>query len=150
VTDRLQIAAVVDRLIYGHDTTFAAEDARALDRLLPDNVRVGFLARNLSFNLKASVSGNSQGYAAGVGNVRIPNDKSFEFDSRGRRIVRAGQWKLCRSGRDIEIEQVMDTDGEKGAMVRYRQHEPTEMLRQVVWRFWFLQVGMWAPWKQPT
>jgi hypothetical protein len=26
---------VVDRLIYGHDTTFDAEDARALDRLLP-------------------------------------------------------------------------------------------------------------------
>jgi hypothetical protein len=52
----------------------------------------------------------------------------------------AGQWKLCRSGSDIEIEQVMDTDGEKGVMVRYRRHEPTEMLRQVFWRFWFIQI----------
>jgi hypothetical protein len=45
---------------------------------------------------------------------------------------------------------VLNTEGEKGAMVRYRQREPTEMLRQVVWRLWFVQVGMWAPWKQPT
>jgi hypothetical protein len=79
VTDRLQIAAVVDRLIYGHDTTFDAEDARALDRLLPDNVRAGFLSRFLSFNLKVSISGNSQGYAAGVGNVRIPDDKKLRI-----------------------------------------------------------------------
>jgi hypothetical protein len=30
--------------------------------------------------------------------VRIPDDRSFEFDSRGRCIVRAGQWKLRRNG----------------------------------------------------
>ena len=112
MTDRLQLAAVVDRLIYGHDTTFDAEDARTLDRLLPDSARVGFFSQFLHFNLKAKMSGS----AAGVGSVRIPDDKSFEFDSRGRRIVRAGQWKLCRSGRDIEIEQVMNTEGDKGAL----------------------------------
>ena len=39
MTDRLQLAAGIDRLIYGSDTTFDAEDARALDRLLPDEVR---------------------------------------------------------------------------------------------------------------
>jgi hypothetical protein len=32
---RIQLAAVVDRLIYGNDTTFDAEDARMLDQLLP-------------------------------------------------------------------------------------------------------------------
>jgi hypothetical protein len=149
VTDRIQLAAVVDRLIYGHDTTFDAEDARTLDQLLPDNVRAGFLAQFIRVGVKGSISGNSQGYAAGVGNVRIPDDKSFEFDSRGRSIVRAGQWKLCRNGRDIEIEQVMDTDGEKGAMVCYRQREPTEMLRQTFWRFGFIQIGLYAPWKRP-
>jgi hypothetical protein len=139
----------VDRLIYGSDTTFDAEDARTLDRLLPDDVRGGFFGRFLHLNVKGRLSGKTQGYAAGVGNVRIPDDKSFEFDSRGRRIVRAGQWKLCRSGRHIEIEQVMDTDGEKGAVVRYHGHEPTEMLRPVFWQFWFVHIGMLAPWKKP-
>jgi hypothetical protein len=147
--DRIQLAAVVDRLIYGNNTTFDAEDARVLDRLLPDDVRVGFLSRFIHINLKAKMSGSTQGYAAGVGNVRIPDDKSFEFDSRGRRIVRAGQWKLCRSGRHIEIEQVMDTEGEKGAVVRYQRGESTELPRQVFWQFWFVQIGMLAPRKKP-
>ena len=104
MTDRIQLAAVVDRLIFGHDTTFDAEDARELDRLLPAEVRAGFFGRFLRVGVKASMSGNTQGYAAGVGNVRIADDKSFEFDSRGRHILRAGQWKLCRCGRDIEID----------------------------------------------
>ena len=80
---------------------------------------------------------------------RIADDKSFEFDSRGRHILRAGQWKLCRCGRDIEIEQVMDAVGEKGALVRYRRGEPTEMLRPVFWRLGFIQIGVLAPWKRP-
>jgi len=149
MTDRIQLAAVVDRLIFGHDTTFDAEDARELNRLLPDNVRTGFFGRFLRVGVKASMSGNTQGYAAGVGNVRIADDKSFEFDSRGRHILRAGQWKLCRCGRDIEIEQVMDAVGEKGALVRYRRGEPTEMLRPVFWRLGFIQIGVLAPWKRP-
>ena len=37
MTDRIQLAAEIDRLIYGNDTAFDAEDA--LDRLLPDEVR---------------------------------------------------------------------------------------------------------------
>jgi hypothetical protein len=112
-------------------------------------VRAGFLGRFLRVGVKASMSGNTQGYAAGGGNVRSPDDKSFEFDSRGRRILRAGQWKLCRAGRDIEIEQVMDTDSEKGALVRYRRGEPTEMLRQVEWALGFIRIGAYAAWKQP-
>jgi hypothetical protein len=149
MTDRIQLAAVVDRLIYGSDTTFDAEDARMLDRLLPDDVRAGFLARFLRVGVKASMSGNTQGYAAGVGNVRIPDDKSFEYDSRGRCIVRAGQWKLCRNGRNIEIEQVLDVEGEKGAIVRYHQGEPTEMRRPTFWRLGFIHIGLYAPWKTP-
>ena len=39
MTDRIQLAAEIDRLIYGNDTAFDAEDARALDRLLLDEVR---------------------------------------------------------------------------------------------------------------
>jgi len=30
MTDRIQLAAEIDRLIYGNDTAFDAEDARAL------------------------------------------------------------------------------------------------------------------------
>jgi hypothetical protein len=148
MTDRFQLAAVVDRLIYGDDTTFDPEDSRLLDRLLPNDVRAGFLARFLRVAVKGSISGNTQGYAPGVGNVRITDDRSFEFDSRGRRILRAGQWKLCRSGRDIEIEHVLDIKGEKGAVVCFRQHEPTEMLRPVFWRLGFIQIGVYAPWKR--
>jgi hypothetical protein len=85
MTDRLQIAAVVDRLIYGSDTTFDAEDARTLDQLLPTDARTGFLGQFIHLNFKARTSGRTEGYAAGVGNVRIADDKSFEFDSRGRR-----------------------------------------------------------------
>jgi hypothetical protein len=44
---------------------------RWTDRLLPDDVRAGFFARFLRFNLKAQMSGNTQGYAAGVEGVRI-------------------------------------------------------------------------------
>jgi hypothetical protein len=149
MTDRIQLAAVVERLIYGSDTTFDAEDARTLDQLLPAEARTGFFGQYIHLNFKARISGRTQGFAAGVGNVRIPDDMSFEFDSRGRRIVRAGQWKLCRSGRDIEIEQVMDTESEKGVLIRYRQHEPTAMLRQVDWQFGFIRLGAYAYWKQP-
>jgi hypothetical protein len=40
------------------------------------------------------------------------------------------------------------THGEKGAMVCYRQREPIEMLWQVFWRLGFIQLGVYAPWKQ--
>jgi hypothetical protein len=89
-TDRLQLAAVVDRLIYGQDTTFDAEDARTLDRLLPEEARVGFLSRFLHLTVKAGMSGSTQGYAAGVGNVRIPDDKSARRSSSVARQVGCG------------------------------------------------------------
>ena len=50
----------------------------------------------------------SAGFAAGVGNVSVGGDRlKFDLDSQGRRIVRAGQWKLSWAGKSIEIEQVM-------------------------------------------
>jgi hypothetical protein len=149
MTDRFQIAAVVDRLIYGQDTTFDPEDARTLDRLLPDGVRVGFLSRFIHLNIKGRISGSTRGYATGVGDVRVPDDKSFEFDSHGRRTLRAGQWKLCRSGRDIEISQMMDTEGETDVLIRFRQQEPVAILRQVFRRFGFIHFGVYSHWKQP-
>jgi hypothetical protein len=53
------------------------------------------------------------------------------------------------TGRDIEIEQVLDTEGGNGAMVCYREGEPTEMLRQTFWQLGFIKIGVYAPWKRP-
>jgi hypothetical protein len=43
----------------------------------------------------------------------------------------------------------MDAEGEKGVMIRYREGEPTVMLRQVDWQFGFIRLGACALWKRP-
>jgi hypothetical protein len=146
------LASTVDRLIYGNDETFSVEDAIALERLLSRNAKASFLSRFIDIGAKGSISGrSSQGYAPGVGNVSRKDDpKTFAYDSRGRGVVRAGQWKLCRVGRDIEIEQVMDTDETKSVRLCYRDGQPTSMLLMVYVRVWFFQFGAYRMWKRPA
>jgi len=156
--DRLLLSALADRLIFGHESTFNLDDARELSRLLPVMPRANILQRLLpDLAVKGSLPGKSaSGFAAGVGNVSL-NDKtrSFDFDSRGRRVVRAGQWKLMRSGRGIEIEQVMADDGDEGrtALVEFRQDEPVRMCLLTIVEFNIgplcLATGRFKPWKVP-
>src|SRR5262249_35874081 len=97
MTDRLLIAAVVDRLIFGDETTFRGEDARELARLLPRDVRSSFLGRFFGIGADISVSGGStRGRAAGVGDVEVSDDKPRRVNlATGERgAVRAGQWRL--------------------------------------------------------
>lgn len=153
--DKFRLAALVDRLIYGSDTTFSRADARELYELIPLEHRRSRFADWFQLSAKGSVSGGSaSGVAAGVGNVRTPgDDKSFEFDSAGRSVMRAGQWKI-HPGRDrVEIEQVMGTELDEGksALIRYRAGEPLRMdiLAQKELRLGFIGVryGTYVPWK---
>lgn len=130
--DRFQFAAIVDRLIYGAEETFERNDAVALYNLVPKELRRGGgLAEWFQFSAKGRVSGRGMsGAAAGGGTVQLPDEqKSFELDSAGRRVIRAGQWRLY-PGRDaIEIEQVMATEIDEGksARIMFRNGEPLRM-----------------------
>ena len=159
--DRLLIAAVVDRLIYGSDTTFQAADARLLLDALPHR-RVPWI----EIGAKGQVSGGSaQGFAAGVGNVRVDDDRKrkFEVSSAADAYVRAGQWKLLciqrRRGALVEIEQVMadPLDEGRGARIRYSPTGAPEgmdirVVRSIRLLFsWLIvQVPSWRPWKLPA
>jgi hypothetical protein len=123
VVDRFLIAAIVDRLIYGSETTFQSEDARALLDALPRHRSPWF-----EFGVAGKVSGGSaKGYAAGVGDVKVQDDKGrkFEYSTAKDAYVRAGQWKLMwvggRGCQYVDIEQVMAdfTDEGRGARIRY-------------------------------
>ncbi|HEY1930455.1 MAG TPA: hypothetical protein VGG99_00440 [Acetobacteraceae bacterium] len=159
--DRLLIAAVVDRLIYGSDTTFDAEDARLLLDALPRK-RVPWI----ELGAKGQVPGGSaQGFAAGVGNVRVDDDRKRKFDvsTASDAYVRAGQWKLLciprRRGALVEIEQVMadPLDEGRGARLRYSPlGVPVGMDIRFVRSFrllfsWLIvQMPAWRPWKTPA
>lgn len=158
--DRLVVAAIVDRLIYGSDETFSADDARQLLEALPRG-RVPWL----EFGAKGQVSGGSaRGFAAGVGDVRVEdeNKRQFDLSTAAGAYVRAGQWKLLRddrrSGSNVEIEQVMAdaADEGRGARIRYRPDgTPTGMDIRVVrsikllFSWLILQLPGWRPWKMP-
>ena len=159
--DRLLIAATVDRLIYASDTTFLAEDARLLLSALPAK-RVPWI----EVGAKGRMSGGSaRGFAAGVGNVRIDDDRKRRFDvsSAADAYVRAGQWKLLclhrRRGALVEIEQVMadPIDEGRGARLRFSPAgAPVGMdLRTVrsiklLFSVLIMQVPTWRPWKIPV
>jgi len=158
--DRLLLSALADRLIFGDPDTFSTEDARELARLLPDVRRWhSFMTDWLpGFSSSVKLPGSSSaGFAAGVGQVSIKGEgRSFEYDSRGRRIVRAGQWKLHRRGAMIQIEQVMSDDMDEGrtAMLTFHPGEPMEMLllAQVTLSIGPLHIGFarFRPWKVPA
>ncbi len=155
---RLLLSALADRLVYGDEETFDPADARELARLLPRPSRWQRLAQLLpNFRAEGTLPGTSSaGYAAGVGNVSMrENASSFEIDTRGRRVVRAGQWKLCWSGRSIEIEQVAagEMDEGRSAQIRFFRGEPVDMRLLNVGSLALgplvLQSGTFRPWKRP-
>jgi hypothetical protein len=160
MVDRFVIAAVVDRLIYDNDDTFSAEDARVLLDALPRRpspwIQLG-VAGKMS-------SGSSRGFAAGVGDVQIKDDRErqFEFSTGGDAYTRAGQWKLMWIGKHtrqyVEIEQVMAdaTDDGRGALISYEADgTPIRMdirFNRAFRLFWsplVLVFPGWKPWKTP-
>lgn len=155
------LAAIIDRLIYGDSKTFRVEDAA-------DLLRIAQLPRSrglLDFRLFAARgSGRSQGFAAGVGNVEVKDDKApIEIDSKAARTLRVGQWKVRdvspvnRRIRHIEIEQMMaagDPEDELSARVVYRDGVPLVMELSSPWIFRLFNVALglerYVPWKRPV
>ena len=156
---RMVIAAITDRLIYGDEKHFHLTDATELMRLLPPMKKPSLLSRLLlGLTVKGSIpSGSNAGYAAGVGNVSLKGDtKSFEFDSSGRAVFRAGQWRLYRTGDGIEIAQIMADDMDEGrtALLEIKSGIPTRMsilvLKGVQIGPMLLSKGDFQPWKSPS
>jgi hypothetical protein len=162
--DRFQLAAILDRLIYGSETSFDPADAKALLEFVPP---VSFRDMLPGIRIVGSYSsGGAQGYAAGVGNVRAGQERrSFDLDSEGRKTVRAGQWKLRRGAGKlaawfgttvVEIEQVMAGDITAGrcAQVIYRNGQPVRMLlqkpRALALGPVLLVLASFVPWKLPA
>ncbi len=159
--DRFVIAATVDRLIYENEETFSADDARVLLDQLPRKSTPW-----LQLGIAGKFSGGStKGYAAGVGDVRIKDekDRQFEYNSAGDAYTRAGQWKLLwvgKRGRQfVEIEQVMAdaTDEGRGALICYSASgEPLRMeIRynrsfSLFWSPVVIVIPSWRPWKIPA
>jgi hypothetical protein len=160
--DRFVIAAAVDRLIYGDDATFDPDDARVLLDSLPRKpspwIQLGVAG-------KRSGGGSTKGFAAGVGDVSIKDnkDRQFQYNSAGDAYTRAGQWKLMwigkRTRQYVEIEQVMAdaTDEGRGALIVYDINgTPVRMdirFNRSFRLFWSPVVLMfpgWQSWKTPA
>ena len=160
MADRFVIAATVDRLIYDNETSFNPDDARVLLDALPRKpspwIQLGIAGK---FS-----GGSTKGFAAGVGDVSIKDDKErqFQYNSSEDAYTRAGQWKLMwigKRGRQyVEIEQVMAdaTDDGRGALICYEADgTPTRMdirFNRSFRLFWSPVVVMfpgWKPWKTP-
>jgi hypothetical protein len=154
--DRLLITATVDRLIYGNPDTFCPDDARTLLDALPRK-RVPWI--------EIGAKGQARGFAAGVGNVRVEDErrKKFDVSTSSDAYTRAGQWKLLRydqrRGTHVEIEQVMadPLDEGRGARLRYRPDGTAvgmdiRVVRNVrlVFSMFILQLPGWQPWKRPA
>jgi hypothetical protein len=159
--DRFVIAATVDRLIYGDDTTFATRDAQLLLDSLPRKpspwIQLG-VAGKMS-------GGSTRGFAAGIGDVQIkdPNERGFQYTTGGDAYTRAGQWKLMwigkRTRQYVEIEQVMAdaTDEGRGALICY-QADGTPLRMDIrfnrsfrlLWSPVVIMFPGWKPWKTPA
>jgi hypothetical protein len=157
--DRLVLSAIAERLIFDNAETFSRDDARELDRRLPTPPGTRWLSRLWpDVVVGGSLPGRSSaGFAAGVGNISFKEDgPSFSLDSRGRRVVRVGQWKLIRIGSDIEIEQMMADDSDEGrtARIDFRRGEPVRMCIMVMVAFCIgrlcFSTGRFRPWKVPV
>ena len=161
MADRFVIAATVDRLIYGNDTTFDPNDARLLLDALPRKpspwIQLGIAGKRSG--------GSSRGFAAGVGDVEIKNEKDrrFQYATGGDAYTRAGQWKLLwigkRTRQFIEIEQVMadPTSDGRGALICYQQ-DGTPICMDIrfnrsfrlLWSPVVIMFPGWKPWKTPA
>ena len=161
IPDRFVIAATVDRLIYGDEATFSASDARLLLDSLPRK-RSPWI--QLGVSGKMSGGGSIRGFAAGVGDVSIKDekDRQFQYTTGADAYTRAGQWKLMwigkRTRQYVEIEQVMSdaTDDGRGALIAYEADgTPIRMdirINRSFRLFWSPVVIMfpgWKPWKTP-
>ena len=166
--ERLVVAALADRLIYGNQATFHGEDAVELLRLIPTPSRGRRLLALLP-GMKAQGKVPGQGFegaaAGGHGPVRMQGaDKAFEIDMRGVRVFRAGQWKLARvdgllagvrGHAHLEITQVMgEVEGERTAIVTFGRGVPKVMSRWVEVPLSLgpvtLTVSTQQPWKDPV
>ena len=157
--DRFLLAALADRLIYGSETVFDPDDARALLAALPRRRSPRF---EIGIMGKMRDLGSLRGFAAGIGSAKVEDDKErpFSYSTAQDAIVRAGQWKLLwirnRRGQYVEIEQVMadPTEDGRGARVRYDPgNEPVAMDIRSNRAFRLLNVTLvfpgWTPWKTP-
>jgi hypothetical protein len=170
MNDRLRLAALVDRMVYGDKDVFsrrdAAETLEIMRRVRP--------RRAFSLAVKGNAGTRStQGAAAGFGVVRFDEERKIDFDSEAENGVRAGQWKAhyytprLPLGREIvEIEQMMGgpEDEGRGARIEFRHGAPLRMtikrLRKAsfpaLWipgRGWlWISLGMpyFAAWKTPS
>jgi len=161
VPDRFLIAAIVDRLIYDSGSTFGADDARMLLDELPRKPSPW-----LQLGIAGKMSGgSSRGFAAGVGDVSIKDnkDRQFQYNSANDSYTRAGQWKLMwigkRARQYVEIEQVMAdaTEEGRGALICYEADgTPVRMdLRfnrsfRLFWSPVVVVIPGWKPWKTPA
>jgi hypothetical protein len=159
--DRFLIAATVDRLIYDSEVSFSSDDARVLLDELPRKPSPW-----LQLGIAGKMSGgSSRGFAAGVGDVAIKDDKDrqFQYNSANALYTRAGQWKLMwigkRNRQYVEIEQVMAdaTDEGRGALICYEADgTPVRMdIRynrsfRLFWSPVIVVIPGWKPWKTPA
>jgi hypothetical protein len=159
--DRFVIAATVDRLVYSDNATFSADDARLLLAAVPRKpspwIQLG-IAGKMS-------GGSSRGFAAGVGDVEIKDEKNrqFQYTTGDEAYTRVGQWKLMwigkRTRQYVAIEQVMAdaTDEGRGALLCY-ESDGTPIRMDIRFNrsfrlFWSPVVVMlpgWRPWKTPV
>lgn len=150
--NRMAIAAIVDRLIYGDEHTFGYTDAVQLDNLIPKTDPPAWWRRIISYRVSGRISGGqTKGYAAGVGNVSLPKaDREFDYDSLGREMIRAGQWKIFRDGRHIRIEQ-MASDGpmSPAALLKFNRDRLPQRMDRMEYFGYVVMVGRFRPWKNP-
>jgi hypothetical protein len=157
--DRIQIATIIDALIYGNAAAFSRAGAMELYNLLPAPARGirAVLGSLMSFQARGTVQGGAtQGVAAGAGGVSVSeSDRAFDYDSRGRSVLRIGQWRVYRLYRSVEIEQVTaDGDAGRAVLIQYRGGEPTGMriLSSVAFNLggWSIIFARYRPWKVPV
>jgi hypothetical protein len=153
---RRKAAGLADRLIYGDDATFYAEDAEALRAMLPSPGFLSRLAASLPIPLEGSFRIRSKARPA----VTTP-----EFNLRGERVFRAGQWLLTHEtgglttlftrSSCVRIIHVMSREGDElDAQIVFRGSRPLYMARTAAreFRLGRYVVEMWTPtrWKEPV
>ncbi|WP_139341767.1 hypothetical protein [Roseomonas mucosa] len=165
--DRWVATGLVDRLIYESETTFHAEDALALLSLLPRKTWIARLRELLpGVKVNASVPGKQvTGSSASGGEIMgRSEDRKYEFDSRGRHVLRAGQWKiyrfdaLFRPVSEITIVKVLSEMEEGDSVgIRFLAGQPVAMTRPTKPYEWLvpltpliMSVARSVLWKKPT
>lgn len=122
--DIYTVTATLDRIIFGDERTFPADDARLLRRVIPRQRRPFF-----GLTLRGIFpKGSTRGYASGIGNVEMETErKTRTVEVGGDRFVRCGQYKLLHERATLEIwpvlSQEVDEDA-KAAQLVFAGDEP--------------------------